>query len=757
MEQGNQYAKTMPQPFPKMAKMTSSGLKAALDSIPGGVVLFARDPELTLLFASNGFYRMCGYSRANFSGKTGKEILELLVLKEQLKQTWDNLAEWIRQGGEMWLEFRIRKKDGLALWVRMNIFSSGSKTAHCVFSDITREKLLQHELSLQQERYRIVTEQLNDVFFEYTFEQDTLYASSRWEELFGYQLQGKPLIPSIKTGDYVYEDDKETLMRAIRQGRRGISTNGMEVRVRKAGGGYLWVSLSLTIICDESGNAVKAVGKIEDIDERMREREKLISNARRDPLTGLYNKVAAESGIRACLGASDEGVRHALMVVDVDNFKGVNDNLGHLSGDAVLKEIAVKLRTLFRGTDIIGRFGGDEFVIFLKNAGTDQQILKKANEVCSIFHETYMGEKRNYKISGSIGVSIFPDHGSTFYDLFKSADTALYEAKKRGKDQLVLFTENSDALLLEKGSGALALPHSQGKAVADSILAEIYDLLRDAKDVQNAFQRVLTLVGREFLAGRVYIFEEGPEFKKSFEWHSENWKPLLGEQPSADFSFAMSRFREGGFYYCPDVSAPQEGNDLFRRLRAIGIKALFLYPVFEAEDLKSVIEVEGVLPWPPEERRMLVQVCKIIGNSLLKFRSSEKTQSELLLLRSVAKRAGFWSYVIDPATWRLRFVNPVVLAAAPGARPGRHCYSALRGRDGVCEGCPVSILESASPAEAELYDEKRGTWFHMSAVAADWEGRKSVLVCGADAACGGKEGEPPFGTAGMKEAVSISK
>jgi diguanylate cyclase (GGDEF)-like protein len=127
------------------------------------------------------------------------------------------------------------------------------------------------------------------------------------------------------------------------------------------------------------------------------------------------------------------------MIIDIDNFKDVNDSHGHLFGDSVLTEISGKLRDMFRSSDILGRFGGDEFIVFLKNMSDKEMIAEKARMVCDIFRDTYTGKNKDYKISGSVGVSLYPNHGKTFSDLFHKADSALYDAKCRGKDCYVIY------------------------------------------------------------------------------------------------------------------------------------------------------------------------------------------------------------------------------------------------------------------------------------------------------------------------------
>ncbi|WP_317911405.1 GGDEF domain-containing protein, partial [Clostridioides difficile] len=125
----------------------------------------------------------------------------------------------------------------------------------------------------------------------------------------------------------------------------------------------------------------------------------------------------------------------------IDNFKSVNDNLGHVFGDKVLFEVSKHLKPIFRKDDIVGRIGGDEFIVFLKNIQSFENAKKKAEKICDIFRNSYTKNKKTYKISGTVGISFVPEHGTVFEELYKKADIALYYAKSKGKDKYALYND----------------------------------------------------------------------------------------------------------------------------------------------------------------------------------------------------------------------------------------------------------------------------------------------------------------------------
>lgn len=130
-----------------------------------------------------------------------------------------------------------------------------------------------------------------------------------------------------------------------------------------------------------------------------------------------------------------------MFLLDVDNFKTVNDTMGHAFGDEVLSTLGEEISSIFRASDIIGRVGGDEFMIFLKAVATPEVVRKEARKVEGFFQNFHVGEQAKYAVHASIGVAVFPHEGVDFETLYKAADQGLYKAKRRGKNQLAFYDD----------------------------------------------------------------------------------------------------------------------------------------------------------------------------------------------------------------------------------------------------------------------------------------------------------------------------
>lgn len=181
---------------------------------------------------------------------------------------------------------------------------------------------------------------------------------------------------------------------------------------------------------------INIVGKIRSNEKK----KELEDRADTDLLTGLNNKLATERKIKDYM-AQNQDKQSMMFLFDIDNFKKINDTMGHAFGDEVLRSLGIQIGGIFRASDIVGRVGGDEFMVFLKDIKSDEDILKEARKVESFFKSFQAGEYVKYKATASIGVAIFPQEGEDFETLYKAADQGLYKAKKRGKNQLAFYRD----------------------------------------------------------------------------------------------------------------------------------------------------------------------------------------------------------------------------------------------------------------------------------------------------------------------------
>lgn len=172
--------------------------------------------------------------------------------------------------------------------------------------------------------------------------------------------------------------------------------------------------------------------KAKDINEN----RLLEDKADTDLLTGLNNKIATERKIKETL-EEEAGSQHLFLMFDIDNFKKINDTMGHAFGDKVIKSLGEQIRQEFRKTDILGRTGGDEFTLLIKDLKTDDIVVKECDKISEFFNQFAVGDYVKYSATASIGAAVYPRDGKTFEELYNAVDKSLYEAKKLGKNRLV--------------------------------------------------------------------------------------------------------------------------------------------------------------------------------------------------------------------------------------------------------------------------------------------------------------------------------
>ncbi|MDD3140531.1 MAG: diguanylate cyclase [Lachnospiraceae bacterium] len=205
-----------------------------------------------------------------------------------------------------------------------------------------------------------------------------------------------------------------------------------------------------------------------------------------DELTGLSNKATTEYLCRSYFENKPKETPCVLLIVDLDNFKWVNDTLGHQQGDVVLSKVGHSLRTLFRGGDIVGRIGGDEFVIVMKNTSDRNIIAMKAKQICLQVNAIF-ADQTTSSVSCSIGIAISPSAGISYEKLFSYSDKALYEAKKAGKDQFVIYSGNSKKSL---SSGKPLMLIADDAAVSRSILINAFEHEYSFLEAENGVQAI---------------------------------------------------------------------------------------------------------------------------------------------------------------------------------------------------------------------------------------------------------------------------
>ncbi len=415
-------------------------LKKITNSIRAGLVHFALEDNCKILYASKGFYEILGYSKNEAKDQDKVSLMDFIDrsntsfvsdIKEQLDQ------DTIRY------EVKLRTKDGVILHMLMNGNSSigrdNKHTLSVVLVDISEQKHMQEIILLEGERYRIATELSNDVLFEYHIRTDEMRYTEKYRELFGID----PVIIDFTDNyaerrDRIHPDDWGIYLDFCDKLSVGVSNIEAEFRLKNMLGDFIWCQLMGKTIYDDNKLPLRVIGKIVNVDSQKRELEALEYKATRDPLTGVYNKEVTIKKIERFISGNKEG-RHMLMLVDFDDFKSINDNYGHLVGDKVLIYVINRVKEIFTEGEIVGRIGGDEFIVFAGNIDNDNEIEAKAALLKTKLETVYQCGESAILISASIGVVLYPEAGLHYEQMMGYADQALYRVKEHGKNNYLYY------------------------------------------------------------------------------------------------------------------------------------------------------------------------------------------------------------------------------------------------------------------------------------------------------------------------------
>lgn len=428
-------------------KCTEQKLLSLMNSVPGGIVQIKVKNGIQISMASDGFYQMLGYSKEEYEERFPGEKSVDFIYSGDRQAFQERLEQNLWQTGRPFTgEYRVLQRDGSVAWVQISGACTGDETGEpcyqCVFTDVTESRYVREMLRMNETRYRILIEQIQDVIFEWNMRSDTMYHSPVFQRKYGYSMPMEHFFEQVVEQDIIYPEDQDSFTDAWKKVKEGQTYLETEYRIR-AKDGYRWCRVKATVIRDQHQVPLRTVGIVTDVDDYKRMNALLEAKAQKDLLTGLYNKVTMESLIGECLERDGEGVYHALMILDIDDFKQINDTYGHPEGDELLRSISAGVRECFRSEDILGRAGGDEFVIFLRDIPSRLLVRDKAAVLMGIFRKLSKAAKdrrHDPKISASIGISIYPDDGKEFAELFRNADHALYEAKRQGKDCFAFYS-----------------------------------------------------------------------------------------------------------------------------------------------------------------------------------------------------------------------------------------------------------------------------------------------------------------------------
>lgn len=724
-------------------------LQQLTENIPGGIFRCLYDEKLTILQVNDGFLSMFGYTRAEIHERFDDSFMAIIDPRDR-SSTLLEVKRQLRHKNTKQIEYRATRSDGSTIWIldkgQLIKSESGPDSFYCILIDDTVGKEAQENLRLSLERHEIIMDQTTDIIFEWDIKKDSFIFSHNWQKKFGYE----PITENISTvtgaNSHILASDLPAftgILEDIRQGSPYVET---EVRIKKADALYIWCRIRITAQYDENCEPFKAVGVIVDIDNEKRQSQELMQKAERDALTKLYNKGTTENIIENYLSRCPKNSLCALLIIDIDDFKTINDTRGHLFGDAFLMEIASKIQTLFRSGDVVGRIGGDEFIAFIRDIPCVSVAANKARQVLESFHgldEFNAGGQT----SCSIGIACYPDHAQSFHELYQCADYALYQAKRQGKNQFVVFDDAvRDMAFKNAAAGVYSAVGSHIDSDSDNLpqtlssqLVEyVFRILYQSIDLDAAVNSIFEIVGRQFDVSRVYIFENSEDdtyCTNTFEWCNEGIPPEIDNLGHLSYEedlkgHYLDNFDANGIFYCQDTQT-LPGPE-YAILAPQGVKSLLQCAINDNGRFRGYVgfdECRSNRLWTQEQVSALSFIAEILSTFLLKKRAQDRAEQSLDALREVLDSQNAWIYVIEPDTYRLLYINRKTKSIAPSSRVGMTCHQAFFNRPAPCESCPVHGLDSEHTSSSlEVYNPLLKVWSAADAAVISWKNQPAWLL-----------------------------
>lgn len=416
-----------------------------LKNLQGMVYCNLYDEHWTMIFVSEGCKTLTGYTSIELIQNHSVSYEEIIV-EEDRKYVRDTIAEAIKLATSFELEYQIQHVDGQKLWV----FECGNPIYNELgevvalegyVQDISQRKNVEQSLRDAETRYRSIFENAIEGIYQTTTCGQYLVVNPALAHMYGYSSPNELMsaLNNIQQQLYVDPNRREEFVNALYQHK---NLKNFQSQVYRKDKSIIWISENAHMVHDNSGNLLYYEGTVEDITEHKSYEKKIEHLATHDSLTGLPNRHMLSDRLQQCINfAHRSNTKIAVAFLDLDQFKLINDSMGHEVGDKLLIIIAQRLTQCLRESDTVVRLGGDEFVMLLPNIDDVKYCKASMKRVLAAVAEPCIINNLNFVVSCSIGISIFPDDANNPNMLLKHADAAMYKAKHAGRNNYQVFTQ----------------------------------------------------------------------------------------------------------------------------------------------------------------------------------------------------------------------------------------------------------------------------------------------------------------------------
>lgn len=398
-----------------------------------------------MIFVSQGCFELTGYTSADLVGNGCVSWEEITDLADRARVR-DSITLAQNSGRRYDMQYGITTKSGQKKWVIERGVTVpdeyGETVVEGFIEDITAQRAALESLEQAELRFRNIFEHACEGIFQTTATGHYLAANPALARIYGYATPQELIANLSDIGRRLYVDTgrREAFQRLMQMHGE---VHNFESEVYRQDGTRIWISENAHSVRGLQGEFICYEGTVQDISERKQHREQLEHQANHDLLTGLPNRTLLADRIEQGIAqASRMSYYLGVVFIDLDKFKFINDSLGHTAGDELLKEIAVRLRGGLRTSDTVARVGGDEFVLVINDHYRVSTVISLLRRLLQEICRPVMLSGREFHVGASMGVALFPDDGKDSQTLLMHADTAMYAAKDRGRNNFQFFTSS---------------------------------------------------------------------------------------------------------------------------------------------------------------------------------------------------------------------------------------------------------------------------------------------------------------------------
>jgi len=432
---------------------TRSMLDRVMQMAEGMMFRCAIDGEWTMHLVSDGCLELTGYTPAELVGNRAVSY-EDITHAEDRQAVRETILAAVAEGVRYRVSYRIRCRDGVEKWVLERgcriCDERGQWVLEGFVEDISERVHSRDALAEAEARYRSIFEHSTEGIFQTTADGRYLSANPALAAIYGYESAAELIGDLQNIGAQLYVDPqrREAFKRIMAESG---AVHGFEAQIRRRDGSVIWISENARSVLGPDGEFLYYEGAVQDITANKQYQEQLEHQASHDLLTGLPNRNLLNDRLQQAISHAERNGYFAVVAfIDLDNFKYINDSLGHLVGDELLVEIARRLQFCLRSTDTVARYGGDEFVLVLNNHYAVGSIVHVLDRVLTEIQRPVLAAGQELFVTCSIGLSLYPSDGGDAQSLIKNADAAMYLAKSRGRNNYQFFTHRLNTLATER-------------------------------------------------------------------------------------------------------------------------------------------------------------------------------------------------------------------------------------------------------------------------------------------------------------------